>query len=176
MAWKQLSSKSVYKNKWMEITEEQVVTDFDKQLTYGIVRKKPAVLLIPWDGTHLYLVGQYRYPVDEYSWEFAQGHFEHDSIVATAKTELLEETGLTAGQLKEIATFNLAPGHHTQKYFVFLATELVAGQSQPEAAELGIKLKKVTLAELQDMIAKNFIKDSPTITAFGIIIAKNLLK
>jgi hypothetical protein len=91
MPWKQLSSKIVYKNKWMEITEDQVVTDFGKQLTYGVVHKEPSVLIIPWDGVHLYLVGQYRYPVDEYSWEFTQGHTEAANIVAIAKKELLED-------------------------------------------------------------------------------------
>lgn len=176
MVWKQLSSKSVYKNKWMEITEDQVETDFGKRLTYGVVHKEPYALIIPWDGTHLFLVGQYRYPVDEYSWEFPQGHFEHENIVETARIELREETGLTAGKLQEVAVFNLAPGHHSQKCHIFLATDLNVGVNEPEESEEGMKLKRVTLDELQKLIAAGEVTDGPTIAAYGIITAKNLLR
>ncbi len=159
----------------MEVTEDQVETDFGKHLTYGIVHKEPCALIIPWDGNHLFLVGQYRYPVNEYSWEFPQGHFEHESILETAKHELKEETGLTASGIKDIAVFNLAPGHHSQKYHVFLATELVEGESKHEESEEGMKTKKVSFDEFREMIANGEILDGPTIVAFGIINAKNLL-
>ncbi|MFH1207840.1 MAG: NUDIX hydrolase [Patescibacteria group bacterium] len=175
MAWKKVSSKSVYKNKWMEITEDQVVTDYGKQLTYGVVHKEPFALIIPWDGRHVYLVGQYRYPVDEYSWEFPQGHGEHSSVLETARIELEEETGLMAKTIKEVATFNLAPGHHSQKYYVFLATDLIQGKNNLEPSELGMKVKKVTFDELKRLIADNIITDSPTMAAYGIIMAKHLL-
>lgn len=176
MPWKVQTSKSVYKNKWMEVTEDQVETDFGKRLTYGIVHKEPCALIIPWDGHNLFLVGQYRYPVDEYSWEFPQGHFEHKNIVETAHIELREETGLTAGELQEVAVFNLAPGHHSQKYHVFLATELTAGKKELEESEAGMKVKKVSYAQLESMIAKGEILDGPTIAAFGILVAKQLVK
>lgn len=159
----------------MEITEDQVITDFGKHLTYGVVHKEPFALIIPWDGNHLFLVGQYRYPVNEFSWEFPQGHFEHSAIVETAQKELREETGLTASTVEEVAVFNLAPGHHSQKCHVFLATELTAGKNKLEESEEGMKTKKLTVAEFQEMIATGDIKDAPTIAAFGIIIAKQLI-
>lgn len=175
MTWKTLSSKSVYKNKWMEVTEDQVVTDFGKQLIYGVVHKKPFALIVPWDGTYLYLVGQYRYPVNEFSWEFPQGHFEHDSILETAQKELHEETGLSTADIKEVAVFNLAPGHHSQKCHVFLATGLTEGRNAPEESEEEMKIKKLTPLQLQEMIAKGKITDGPTLAAFGIISATKFL-
>jgi len=39
-----------------------------------------------------------------------------------------------------------------------------------------MKVKKVTLKEFRNMIIKGSIKDGPTVAAFGIIIAKNLIK
>lgn len=175
MAWKKIISKSVYKNKWMEVTEDQVETDFGKHLTYGVVHKEPSALIIPWDGHHIFLVGQYRYPVDEFSWEFPQGHFEHSAIAETAQKELREETGLTASTVEEVAVFNLAPGHHSQKCHIFLATNLTEGKSEPEDSEEGMKVKKVTIVEFQEMIARGDIKDGPTIAAFGMMIVKHLL-
>lgn len=159
----------------MEVTEDEVETDFGKRLTYGVVHKDPWALIIPWDGNNLFLVGQYRYPVDEFSWEFPQGHFEHESIIETAKHELKEETGLTALSINEVAVFNLAPGHHSQKCHVFLATELTEGQRELEASEEGMKIKKISFDEFRVMIARGEILDGPTIVAFGIIAAKKLI-
>jgi len=175
MSWKKLSSKLVYKNRFMEVSEDKVETKFGKQLTFGVVRKKPFALIVPWDGHHLYLVRQYRYPVDSFSWEFPAGHLELGSIKETAKKELKEEAGLIAKKIKELGYFFLAPGHNSQLGYVFLATELTKGKQELEAAEEGMKVKKVTLKEFQNMIIKGFIKDGPTIAAYGIMAAKKLL-
>ncbi|MDD5342016.1 MAG: NUDIX hydrolase [Patescibacteria group bacterium] len=176
MKWKKLSSKTIYRNNWMEVAEDRVVTEFGKKFTFGVVRKKPFALIIPWNGRHLFLVGQYRYPVDKFSWEFPQGHFEHKSINETAKEELREETGLTAHKIREISRLFLAPGLASQICHVFLATKLSQGKRELQESEKGMKLKRATLKEFQNMIIKGLIKDSPTIAAFGIMIVKNLFK
>jgi len=174
MKWNKISSKSVYKNKFMEVFEDEVKTGLGKHLTFGVVRKKPFALIIPWDGRHLFLVGQYRYPIDKFSWEFPQGHFEHDLISKTAKEELREETGLKTNNMKEVGQLFLAPGHHSQICHVFLATKLSKGKQNLQESEQGMKVKKVTLKQFQNMIIRGSIKDSPTIAAFGMIIAKHL--
>jgi 8-oxo-dGDP phosphatase len=176
MAWKIKSSKSVYKNKWMEVTEDVVESEFGKEMTFGIVHKKPFALIIPWDGERFTLVGQYRYSVDFFSWEFPAGHFEHDSIAETAQKELEEEAGLRAEKIEEITNFFLAPGHHTQICHVFLATGLIATKQNLEDAEEGMKVKKVTTEELKQMIKNGEMKDGPTIAAFGIAITLDFLK
>lgn len=175
MSWQKLSSKIVYKNKWMEVTEDEVITNFGKQLTYGVVHKDPFALVVPWDGEHLYLVGQYRYPVDQFSWEFPQGHFQNGSIIETAKGELKEETGLITENLEEFGQFNLACGHHSQVCHMFLATDLKQGKQDLEESEEGLLVKKFTLSDFKEMIASDIIKDGPTITAFGTLIAKDII-
>ena len=176
MTWKTKSSKSVYRNKWMEVTEDVVETEFGKEITYGVVRKKPFALIVPWDGKYLTLVKQFRYPVDFYSWEFPAGHFEHDSIEETAREELEEEAGLKAEKIMEIGNFFLAPGHHSQTCYVFLATELTESSQNLEDQEEGMEVKKVTVKEFNQMIEKGEIKDGPSIAAFGMITTLDLLK
>lgn len=168
MSWKTIRSKEVYKNKWMTVSEEEGKTNFGKNFLYGIVHKEPAALIIPWDGTRFTLVGQYRYPIDKDTWEFSQGHFEHGSIEETARIELKEETGISADSLKIIGTFYVAPGHHTQICKVFLAEGLTEGETNPEDSEEGMKTKKVTLNELEDMIAKGEMQDGPSLAALSI--------
>lgn len=177
MAWKKISSKLIYKNKWMEVTEDFVRLESGKTLTYGVVRKRPFALIIPWSGKYLTLVGQHQYPINIFSWEFPQGHFEHKhkSIKETAREELREETGLRAAKIKKVASFYLAPGHHSQIGHIFLATGLAGGKPKFEESEEGMESKKVTLKQFQKMIKEGEIKDGPTLAAFGVITTLNLL-
>lgn len=168
MSWKINKSKELYRNKWMWVTEDEVETESGYKLTWGVVHKNPAVLVIPKVGEYTYLVGQYRYPVDLYSWEFVQGHFEHDSVEDTANHELEEEVGLKAGKLELIGKFYLAPGHHTQEYYVFVATDISDGTKNPEPDEMSMETKKVTFKEVENMISNGEIKDGPTLAGFSI--------
>jgi 8-oxo-dGTP pyrophosphatase MutT (NUDIX family) len=170
MSWKTLSSKEVYKNKWMIVTEDEVETDSGKKLIYGIVHKRPFALIIPWDGKKFTLVGQYRHAIQKLSWEFPQGHFEHNSIEETAKTELKEETGLSANSIKMIGHYYLGPGHHTQECKVFLAEGLTEGKSHFEEGEKesGMKIMKITPKKLEEMIKAGTMEDGPTLAALSI--------
>lgn len=169
MSWQKLNSKQIYKNRFMTITEDRLVTDYGDEITFGIVHKEPAVLIIPWDGKHTTLIGQYRYAVDFFSWEWPAGHHEHDSAIKAAKAELEEEAGIKAGKLEEIGVFHIAPGHLTQVCHVYLATDLSEGKQHLETAEKGMKIMPVTLSEIKDMIREGKIRDGLTITALQLL-------
>lgn len=166
MTWQKLSSVEKYKNRYMTVTEDELLTDHGDKVTFGVVHKEPAVYIVPWDGERLTLVGQYRYPVDTFSWEFPAGHMEHKNVEQAALVELQEEAGLIAGSIQEIGTFFVAPGHNTQIGHVYLATDLSSGVQKLETAEKGMQTKWVSLNELNSMIVDGTIKDGPTITAF----------
>ncbi len=168
MIWKNKSSKEVYRNKWMWVTEDEVETDLGERLTYGVVHKNPFALIVPWDEKQFTLVGQYRHAIQKFSWEFPQGHFEHNSIENTAKIELKEETGISANFIKMIGHFYLGPGHHSQECKVFLAEELTVGKSHLEGGEKSIKIQSVTLNELEEMIKNGKMEDGPSLAALAI--------
>jgi len=169
MSWNKLNSKELFKNRWMWITEDEVETDSGAKSVYTVVHKKPFALIIPWDGRHFTLVGQYRYNVDFDSWEFPQGHYEHSSILETAKKELKEETGLTARHIEQINSFFIAPGAIDQECNVFLATDLTEGVPELERSEDGLRTRKATLAEVRALIEHREIKDGPTIAALSLL-------
>lgn len=123
MSWTKQSSKTIYQNRYMSVIEEELLTDHGAQLTFGIVRKTPAVWIIAHQNEQILLVKQYRYPVDYDSWELPAGHMEHDNIESAALAELAEETGYQAGQIVHLGTFYPAPGHLDQTGHVFVATD-----------------------------------------------------
>lgn len=174
MPWKKLSAKTAYKSRYMEVTEDSIETTSGKRMKFGVVHKQPGAIVIPWDGKYFTLVGQYRYPVNKFLWEFPMGHFEHKNILETARKELKEETGLSAKKIVRIGTLYTAPGHNTQISHIFLATMLSEGEPEREESEEGMRTKKVTMKDLQKMLADGKIKDCSTLAAFAILRLKKL--
>ncbi|MCK7556386.1 NUDIX hydrolase [Chitinophaga sedimenti] len=69
-----------------------------------------------------YLVGQYRFPLEAYSWEIPEGGGSFDDEpLDTAKRELLEETGLVAHSWKPLLQMHLSNSVSDEVALVFLA-------------------------------------------------------
>ena len=73
--WTVLSEKVIYDNKWIGITEFQVINPSGGKGIYGKVHfKNLAIGILPLDEEgNTWLVGQYRFPLDLYSWEIPEG-------------------------------------------------------------------------------------------------------
>lgn len=149
----------------MTVTEDELVTTYGYNVTFAIVRKNPAVMIMPWDGKKFTMIKQYRYAVNFESWEFPAGHYEHSSITETAHSELREEAGLKAGELRELGVYHIAPGHMTQLCYIFLATNLSHVPRELEKSEQGMTVGKFSPKQVDQMIKDGSIKDGLTIVA-----------
>ena len=126
--WTTLSRRLVYENPWIRVREDQVLRPDGQPGIYGVVEfKNRAVGVLPVDDEgHVWLVGQYRYPLDLYSWEIPEGGSpERESPEETARRELQEETGLVAGRLELIGTAHLSNSVCDEVAYIYRATELV---------------------------------------------------
>src|ERR1700742_613319 len=97
--WKILTEKQVYNNPWITLTEYDVINPSGGKGIYGKVRfKNLAIGALPIDEEgYTWLVGQYRFPLNAYSWEIPEGGGDPNvEPVESARRELLEETGLVA--------------------------------------------------------------------------------
>ena len=163
--WTRRSRHTVYENRWIEVVHDEVVRPDGTDGVYGVVRfRDRAVGVVPVavDGRIL-LVGQFRYTLDEYSWEIPEGGVppEEDPL-AGAKRELVEETGFTAGTWRVLVPrFSLSNSVGDQTGSIYVATELEPGPAAPEPTE-EIALRWVTLAEGLAMIDAGEIDDSVT--------------
>lgn len=167
MSWKALSSEEKYRSPWMRITEDKVETDSGRLLTWSVVHQSPCVMTIPWDGERFILVNQYRYTIDQRSFQFPSGVLSHGHLEDSAVRELKEEAGFTAEALERLGKIYLAFGSSTQSMDVFIAIGLKEGVSEPDPGEEGIYSCRVSYDELREMINDGRIVDGPTIAAFG---------
>lgn len=158
----------------MTITEDIITSEKGHDSAYGTVHKKTAVAVIAVDGDFTYLVNEYRYPIGTNIWGFPQGHFEHNSIEEAAIHELREEAGITAKNIIEIGRFFLAPGHNTQEYRVYMASDLTVGKNKPDEDEEGMTSKKVSFEDLEKMIGDGQLMDGPSLACYQIF--KSYLK
>ncbi len=175
---KKLASKVVYQNNWMTVSEDKTVRPSGTTGIYGVVHKPDFVVIAPIQDKHIYLVEQYRYPVQGRYWELPQGSWEDkpgSDPLDVAKGELKEETGLTAGTIEYIGFQYQAYGYCDQGFHIYLATDLVQGEQELDTEEEGLVSRRFTLVEFEKMIASGVIKDATTTCVYGLLKLKGLL-
>src|SRR5690606_35786282 len=102
---KTIKKKLIYSNPWIKLEEHEVITPGGSPGIYGkVLFQNKAVAVIPVDEElNTWLVGQFRYTLQEYSWEVPMGGGAlNQSVLDSAKRELKEETGLTATKWTQI--------------------------------------------------------------------------
>lgn len=173
--WKKIDVKHIYSNDWIELEEHQVLNASGNEGIYGKVHfKNKALGIIPLDeNLNTWLVGQYRYPLDEYSWEIPMGGGPNEiDILASAKRELKEETGLTASKWSNIMRIHTSNSVTDEEGFVFIAQGLSYGQTEFDDTE-DLAIKKLPFEKAFEMVMNQEITDS--ISVAGILKVKLLL-
>lgn len=174
--WKTLSSKQVYRNPWIKVREDRVIRPDGQDGIFGVVEIRPAVIIIPLnERKETYLIGQWRYTINSYSWELPAGLVEEgESPLMTAKRELLEEAKLKANQWSRLGYFYLANGALNQKAYIFLARGLSPMRNSIGDPTEKLKIKKIPFRKAINLVMENKITDDLSITA--ILKAKEFLK
>jgi 8-oxo-dGTP pyrophosphatase MutT (NUDIX family) len=165
--WQIVSEKDVYDNQWIGLTEYQVINPSGNPGIYGKVRfKNTAIGVLPLDEEmNTYLVGQYRFPLSQYSWEIPEGGGPlGTSPLDSAKRELLEETGLKAGSWTELQRMHLSNSVSDELCIIYLARGLNQFEAEPEDTEQLI-IKKMPFDEAYRMVTDGSITDAITVAA-----------
>ena len=173
-----ISSREVYRNRWMTVREDGIRRQDGTSGIYGVVHKPDFALIIPYEDGAFHLVEQYRYPVKARSLEFPQGTWEDQQDAApesVAVGELQEETGLVAGRMTYLGHLFNAPGFSTQGMHVFLAEQLSQGAQRLSPEESDLVVTRVTVEEFEALVLEGRIKDSSTVSAYGLLRMKKRL-
>jgi 8-oxo-dGTP pyrophosphatase MutT (NUDIX family) len=165
--WKKVSSREVYENQWVSVRHEEVIKPNGEPGVYGVAHfKSKAAAVVPLDiDGNIWLVGQYRYTLEEYSWEIPMGggDLKGDSLEA-AKRELKEETGLKASKWTDLGKLHTSNSVTDEFGYMYLAEDLTLGEAEPDDTEI-LELKKVSLIEAVMMVMDSEITDSLSVAA-----------
>ncbi|NML23730.1 NUDIX hydrolase [Pseudoflavitalea sp. G-6-1-2] len=165
--WKILSSEEKYGNPWIGVTEFQVINPSGGKGIYGKVHfRNIAVGVVPLDEElNTWLVGQYRFTIDQYSWEIPEGGSpEGTDPIASAHRELLEETGLVAASMEPILEMHLSNSVSDEYAVTYLARQLTQQTACPEETEQ-LQIKKLPFEEAYRMVEQGLITDSMSVAA-----------
>lgn len=168
--WTTLSSEVKYRNAWISVREDQVIRPDGSQGIYGVVESRVATgVLAMTEDDEVYLVGQYRYPLHQYSWEIIEGGAEEgEDPLAACKRELQEEAGLTATEWKPLGhEIHLSNCHSSETGLLYVARGLEHVGATPDGTE-ELQVKKVPWPEAVRMVEQGVISDAFSI--MGILI------
>lgn len=160
--WTKLSVQSIYRNPWIHVEHHDVLRPDGSAGIYGVVHfSHLAVGVVPVDAQgYTWLVGQHRYPLDEYSWEIPEGGAEpgEDPLQAIQR-ELREETGLTARTWIPLGRLHTSNSVCNESGLVYLALDIEQGVAEPEACEK-IDIRRLPFVEAYAMATRGEITDS----------------
>ena len=160
--WQTHSESIVYNNAWISVSHRQVTAPTGKDGVYGVVQFKNramAILPIDHDG-NIWLVGQHRYPLNQYSWEIPEGGAPiGESLLGAAQRELREETGIVAGLWTSLLQTHLSNSVSDEYGVAFIARELSFQTIEPDDTEL-IEVKKLPFQDAVTMVMDGTITDA----------------
>jgi 8-oxo-dGTP pyrophosphatase MutT (NUDIX family) len=163
--WKTLSTRVIYENPWIRLREDEVIRPDGKPGIYGVVETRIATgVVVITETLDTYLVGQFRYPLNRYSWEIIEGGSEPgEEALDAAKRELAEEAGLHAAQWMPLGSVvHLSNCFTSEEAFVFLARQIEEVGAQPEGTEQ-LQIRKLPFREALAMVERGEITDALSI-------------
>ena len=172
---KKLSSEIIEKNPWWEYKKDKIVQKDGIEGEYYYTETLGNVIIIPvLDDGRLVLVREYRYLNDKYGIQFPGGGIQvNESVVESAKRELLEESGYATDNFIKLGMFEPSVGLLKDMSHIFIANELTLLQKPKveDFEQTEVIVRRVD--EFEDMIKRGEIWSGQTLAAWAL--GKDLL-
>jgi len=164
-----LGRREVFDSPWIRLREDRFRHRRGAEGRYPVCGfRRTACGVLALDGQdRVVLVGQWRYPLEVYSWELPEGGGEeHESPFQAIRRELREETGLAAGLWEPLAFFHTSNSSTDEETFLFLASGLedAPGGHAPEPDE-ELALRREPFAQCLARVLSGELTDSLTVVA-----------
>ena len=152
-----------YKNPWIEVNEDQVIRPDGKPGTFGKIKMKPGISVLPLDDNgFVYLTKEFHYAIGKDSIEVVSGAIDKtETPIDAAKRELQEELGIIASEWIDLGLVNPFTTVINSPANLFLARKLKFTKINQEGTEI-IKLKKIRLDEAVNMVINSKITHGPS--------------
>ena len=159
-----LATEKIYQGRRITLRVDRVMLPSGRETTREIAGYPNSVGVVVLDeNDNVILVRQYRHAVGKTLLEIPAGGMEDgENPRESALRELEEETGYTAGSIKEIGGAYAAPGYSTEFLHIYLATDLKAGPSRNDEDEY-IEVTPVPLQNVMQLIRSGELCDGKSI-------------
>ncbi len=161
------SRRVAYENAWITVWHDEVSRPDGSPGIYGVVHfgNKAAGVVAFDDEDRIALVGQHRYTLDRESWEIPEGGFPPtETALEGIKRELREETGVEAGDWRELGRLDLSNSVTDEEAVLFIARDLRHGEAAPEPTE-SLTVRWVPFDEAVAMTRDGRITDAISVAA-----------
>ncbi len=165
---KLISRKVLLETPIFTVSDNWLIAPRDGKVRRIMVEHGGSTVAMPVDEQgRILLVRQYRYPARKALWELPAGKIDPgETALQAAKRELIEETGFRARRWRKLTTYYPSPGFQQEKMSIFLATNLIPGEAQPDHGEENLQRKWFSAAKLDSMIRNGQIVDGKTIIGY----------
>ena len=162
-----VSSETIFEGKIIKVTLDQARLP-DGSLAPREVVYHPggvAVLALDEDNT-VYLVKQYRYPIQQLLLELPAGKLDHgaeENVLLGAQRELSEETGLEAAQWTYLGYTLASPGFCDEALHMYLARGLTRKRQHLDEDEF-LDVVTMPFGQLVEQVMDGTITDGKTVS------------
>ncbi|MBI5563715.1 MAG: NUDIX hydrolase [Chloroflexi bacterium] len=165
--WTTLSTREVYRNKWMRLREDVAQMPDGRTTIYGVCEFGQCVGVLPFvDDEHVVMVRQYRYPAREnHRWEMPTGGVAPDeTLEQAAQRELMEEAGYRANELRRVSSYHTSKSVCEEIAHLYIGRDLAAAESPPDDTEF-FERAILPFDQVLQMVIDSEIRDGMTVIA-----------
>ena len=159
-----LSSQDIFKGKILDVKMDTVRLPNGKTATRELIRHIGAVCIVTvTEDDEVIVEHQYRYPFDEVVVEIPAGKLDSkdEDPADAAERELMEETGVTAGDMTYMGKFYPTCGYSDEVIHMYLAKNLSFGDRNLDDDEF-LDVRAVPIESLVEDIMAGKIPDGKT--------------
>ena len=162
----QIEGTQVFRGALLDVRCDRVALPEGKEGTREYIVHQGAAVIIPiLDNGDLIFERQYRYPLGRVFLELPAGKIDPgETALATAKRELLEETGYAAREWRHVGTTHPCVGYSNERIEVFVARGLTLESQQRLDHGEKLDVLTMTLDKALEAVRCGQISDGKTMT------------
>ncbi|MGF1669400.1 MAG: NUDIX domain-containing protein [Balneolaceae bacterium] len=159
-----IDSENVFSGKLLDVYFDNVTLPDNEHSTREWIKHPGACAVVPvFNDGSIMLVKQFRYPTTQIFYEVPAGKIDSgEPQEVTAERELLEESGLTASEMKYVGHFYPGIGYTDEIIHIYVAWNLQESSQNVDDDEFLINYR-IPFREAVDMINKGDISDGKTV-------------